>query len=138
MCLQGISALAGSHGSVALVMDWASCSLLCQSASQGRLHVCVSLCRQNLQNEGVQPSCTTVPQQTERCPQERCCAGFQLQCGSAINTPALWICTVKDEVSSYVWDRSSQNVNLLALRKCAEDTGVGVIKIMCDCCAVLA
>jgi len=37
-----------------------------------------------------------------------------------------------------VWDRSSQNVNLFALRKCAEDAGVAVIKIMCDCSAALA
>lgn len=89
---------------MALVMDWAFCSLLCQSDSQGRLYVHVSLCNQKLQNERVQPSYPTVPQQTDRCPQERCCVVFQLQCGSAgvsINAPVLWISTVKHEVSSH-------------------------------------
>lgn len=47
--------------------------------------------------------------------------------------PAMWNSIVK--ISSFcteLWHRSSQNVNLFALTKCAEGAGVGVVKITAD------
>lgn len=41
--------------------------------------------------------------------------------------------TVKiSSVCTEVWHRSSQKMNLFALTKCAEDAGVGVVKITAD------
>lgn len=47
--------------------------------------------------------------------------------------PVMWNAIVKiSSACTEVWHRSSQNTNLFALTKCAEDAGVGVVKITAD------
>jgi len=47
--------------------------------------------------------------------------------------PEKWNSTVKiSSVCAEVWRRSSENTNLFAFTKCAEDAGVGVVKITAD------
>lgn len=93
-----------------------------------------SLQSESAKQERIQPNCPALAQQTVQVLRLYFsdCRG-QPAFPRMLPFPAMWKSIVKiSSVCTEVWRRSSQNLNLFALTKCAEDAGVGVVKITAD------